>query len=164
MSLASTTKKIAVLMGSTTDWEWMQKAVEILKDFEVGFHAQVLSAHRSPQEMLDFAAAASQQGYEVLIAGAGGAAHLPGMLAARTTLPVIGVPCPVGPLAGQDALHSIVQMPKGVPVATVGIGNAANAALLAIRILAIQDKALRTKLEEFAQKQHQAAVSSKLPF
>lgn len=151
-------------MGSTTDWEWMQKGVDILKEFGVAFHAQVLSAHRSPQEMLDFAAAAVSNGYEVIIAGAGGAAHLPGMLAANTTLPVIGVPCPVGPLAGQDALHSIVQMPRGVPVATVGIGNAANGALLALRILGTTDRTIAAKLKTFAESQKQAALSSKLSF
>jgi 5-(carboxyamino)imidazole ribonucleotide mutase len=162
--MTASSPKIAVLMGSTTDAEWMQKSAEVLKEFGVAYHAQVLSAHRMPREMLDFAAAAASQGFEVLIAGAGGAAHLPGMLAASTTLPVIGVPCPVGPLAGEDALHSIVQMPKGVPVATVGIGNAANAALLALRILALKDAGLRTKLEAFAAQQKQAAQSSKLPF
>lgn len=159
-----THSKIAVLMGSTTDWEWMQKCVDVLKEFGASFHAQVLSAHRSPQEMLDFSKSAASQGYAVIIAGAGGAAHLPGMIAAATTLPVIGVPCPVGPLAGQDALHSIVQMPRGVPVATVGIGNAANAALLALRILALQDKALAAKLASYAETQKQAALSSKLEF
>lgn len=162
--MSATEPKIAVLMGSTTDWEWMQKGVEILKEFGVAFHAQVLSAHRSPQEMLDFAASAASNGYEVIIAGAGGAAHLPGMLAANTILPVIGVPCPVGPLAGQDALYSIVQMPRGVPVASVGIGNAANAALLALRILGTTDKSISAQLKAFAEKQKQAALSSKLDF
>jgi 5-(carboxyamino)imidazole ribonucleotide mutase len=156
--------KIAVLMGSTTDWEWMQKCVDVLKEFGVSFHAQVLSAHRSPQEMLDFSKSAASNGYSVIIAGAGGAAHLPGMIAAATTLPVIGVPCPVGPLAGQDALYSIVQMPRGVPVATVGIGNAANAALLALRILALQDKSLALKLTSYAETQKQTALSSKLGY
>jgi 5-(carboxyamino)imidazole ribonucleotide mutase len=154
--------RIAIVMGSTTDWEWMKNAAETLKDFGVAFHAQVLSAHRSPQEMLDFAKDAAQNGYQILIAGAGGAAHLPGMLASNTSLPVIGVPCPVGALQGQDALHSIVQMPRGVPVATVGIGNAVNAALLALRILGLEDPEIRLRLDTYRNEQRQKSLASRL--
>lgn len=140
-------------MGSSTDWEWMKAAHEILCDFEISHECEVVSAHRSPEEMLAYSKGASSKGLKVIIAGAGGAAHLPGMLASNTTLPVVGVPCPVGPLKGEDALYSIVQMPRGVPVACVGIGNAANAALLAIRILAAHDAALTSRLEAYREKQ-----------
>jgi 5-(carboxyamino)imidazole ribonucleotide mutase len=127
---------IAVLMGSNSDLPTMQAAQQVLEQFGVPHEVKVLSAHRTPEEMAEFARKAREQGYRVLIAGAGGAAHLPGMIAAHTTLPVIGVPVPHGVLQGQDALLSIVQMPKGVPVATVAIGNAFNAGLLAVQILA----------------------------
>lgn len=144
---------VSVLMGSSTDWEWMKSAHEILCEFEVSHECRVLSAHRTPEEMLSFSKTASANNLKILIAGAGGAAHLPGMLASNTVLPVIGVPCPVGYLKGEDALYSIVQMPKGVPVASVGIGNATNAALLAIRMLALEDPSLASKLESYRQNQ-----------
>lgn len=128
--------KVGVIMGSDSDYRVMQAAVQVLTDFGVEFETQVVSAHRTPSEMMDYAKTASKRGLQVIIAGAGGAAHLPGMVAAASELPVIGVPVAVGALQGQDALLSIVQMPKGVPVATVAIENAHNAALLAVQILA----------------------------
>jgi 5-(carboxyamino)imidazole ribonucleotide mutase len=137
-------------MGSDSDYPVMKAAVEVLKEFGVKHEVKIVSAHRTPVEMADFANSASQRGIRVIIAGAGGAAHLPGMVAAHSELPVIGVPVPMGHLQGQDALLSIVQMPKGVPVATVAIGNAYNAGLLAIQILAagglVQDEKLLKKL------------------
>ena len=128
--------QVAIIMGSNSDYPVMKGAEDALKEFGVSFKSQVVSAHRTPEEMVDFAKTALKKGYRVIIAGAGGAAHLPGMVAALTELPVIGVPVQNGPLQGEDALLSIVQMPKGVPVATVGIGNAYNAGLLAVKILA----------------------------
>lgn len=137
-------------MGSDSDYPVMKAAAEVLKEFGVKYEVKIVSAHRTPVEMADFANSASQRGIQVIIAGAGGAAHLPGMVAAHSELPVIGVPVPMGHLQGQDALLSIVQMPKGVPVATVAIGNATNAGLLAIQILAAggltQDAKLLKKL------------------
>ena len=127
--------QIAIIMGSDSDYAVMQGAAEALEEFGLAYTMDVVSAHRTPVEMTDFALNARKQGVRVIIAGAGGAAHLPGMVAALTELPVIGVPVPVGPLQGQDALYSIVQMPKGVPVATVAIGNAFNAGILAAQIL-----------------------------
>lgn len=145
--------EIAVIMGSQSDWETMKDACEILKQFKVNFSKHVLSAHRTPDDMRDFALNARGHGYKVIIAGAGGAAHLPGMTASFTTLPVIGVPVKSKSLDGLDSLLSIVQMPKGVPVATVSIGNAANAALLALQILSINDADLTKKLDQFREKQ-----------
>lgn len=139
---------VGVVMGSDSDWATMQAAVDVLKDFGVAFEASVKSAHRLPDEMLEYGQTAVERGLRVIIAGAGGAAHLPGMLAAVTPLPVIGVPVPLTHLDGMDSLLSIVQMPAGVPVATVGIGNARNAGLLAIRILAITDPSLSAALLE----------------
>ncbi|MBM3140428.1 MAG: 5-(carboxyamino)imidazole ribonucleotide mutase [Chloroflexi bacterium] len=133
---------VGVLMGSDSDWPVMRGAADVLSEFGVPREVRVLSAHRRSQEMLDYARAAAGRGLAVLIAGAGGAAHLPGMLAAVTTLPVIGVPVPLSGLDGLDSLLSIVQMPSGVPVATVAIGNATNAGLLAVRILATRDARL----------------------
>ncbi len=127
---------VALIMGSDSDWPVMSAAAQVLTDFDVPFEVGVYSAHRTPQRMLDFASAAAGRGLRVVIAGAGGAAHLPGMVASATTLPVIGVPVPLKNLEGLDSLLSIVQMPTGIPVATVSIGGAANAGLLAIRILA----------------------------
>ncbi len=127
---------VAVVMGSDSDWSVMSAAVEALDEFGVGAHVDVLSAHRMPQEMLSFASSAAERGVRVIIAGAGGAAHLPGMIASLTPLPVIGVPVPLAHLDGMDSLLSIVQMPAGVPVATVSIGGARNAGLLAVRTLA----------------------------
>jgi 5-(carboxyamino)imidazole ribonucleotide mutase len=127
--------KVIVAMGSQSDWAVMEKAVEVLKEFEIPHEARILSAHRTPKEVIEFAENAAQQGVRVVIAGAGGAAHLPGMIAAVTELPVIGVPVAIEPMRGEDSLWSIVQMPKGIPVATVAIDNAHNAAILAIQIL-----------------------------
>ena len=141
---------VGIAMGSDSDWPTMQAAAEVLDRFEVAHEARVLSAHRTPRAMLDWGQAAAGRGLKVVIAGAGGAAHLPGMLAAATTLPVIGVPVVLKTLDGLDSLLSIVQMPTGVPVATVAIGNAANAALLAVRILATADPRLAAALVEYA--------------
>lgn len=140
---------VAVCMGSDSDWPVMQGAAGILEDFGVPYEAMVLSAHRMPREMVDFGSSAADRGFSVIIAGAGGAAHLPGMLASLTTLPVIGVPVPLSTLDGMDSLLSIVQMPAGVPVATVAIGNARNAALLAIRILAVSDPDLASAMRGY---------------
>jgi len=155
---------IAVVMGSQSDWETMKHAALILKEFEISFEANVLSAHRMPDEMFRFAENAKTRGFRAIIAGAGGAAHLPGMLAAKTILPVLGVPVASRHLHGVDSLHSIVQMPKGIPVATFAIGEAgaANAALFAISLLALEDHALNEKLLQFRQKQTLAAQNSKL--
>lgn len=142
---------VAICMGSDSDWPVMQGAASILEDFGVEYEAMVLSAHRMPREMVDFGAAAADRGFKVIIAGAGGAAHLPGMLASLTPLPVIGVPVPLSTLDGMDSLLSIVQMPAGVPVATVAIGNARNAALLAVRVLATADEDLRQAMERYQQ-------------
>ncbi len=140
---------VGVIMGSDSDWPTMQAAAEALREFDVPYEVRVLSAHRTPQTMLDYAAVAADRGLKVIIAGAGGAAHLPGMVASATPLPVIGVPVPLKYLDGMDSLLSIVQMPAGVPVATVSIGGARNAGLLAVRILAAADSDLRAKMEEF---------------
>jgi phosphoribosylaminoimidazole carboxylase PurE protein len=140
--------EVALIMGSDSDWPIMKEAAEVLKRFDVGFEAKVVSAHRTPELMRQFAQSAQGRGLKVIIAGAGGAAHLPGMTAAWTALPVIGVPIPHGYLQGEDALLSIVQMPRGVPVATVAIGNASNAAWLALRILALSRSALAVSLEQ----------------
>ncbi len=144
-----TRPKVAVVMGSDSDFEIMRFAIDTLKRFAVPFLAQVLSAHRTPHDMITFAAKAHENGFEVIIAGAGGAAHLPGMIASATTLPVIGVPIKGSSLEGIDSLLSIVQMPSGVPVATVGVNNAANAALLAIRILSLSDGHLAGALRRY---------------
>jgi len=124
-------QEVAIVMGSDSDWPVMQEAATVLEECGISFNVDVISAHRTPDEMLEFAHGAAKAGYKVIIAGAGGAAHLPGMIAAATTLPVIGVPVPLKVLDGMDSLLSIVQMPAGIPVATVGVGNAKNAALLA---------------------------------
>lgn len=157
--------QIAVVMGSQSDWATMGKAVETLESFGLSPHTQVLSAHRMPDELFAFAESAAKNGYRVIIAGAGGAAHLPGMLAAKTTVPVLGVPVPTAHLSGQDSLYSIVQMPAGVPVATFAIGEAGaiNAALFAIAILAGDDLGLQQQLLEFRRVRHDAAASSILP-
>ncbi len=143
--------KVAIVMGSTSDWEVMKEAVEICEYFEIEYHKQVVSAHRTPELMFDFASKAKQNQFCIIIAGAGGAAHLPGMIASLTTLPVIGVPIKSKCLNGIDSLLSIAQMPGGVPVATVAINQAKNAALLAISILAITNSELSTKLIEYRQ-------------
>jgi 5-(carboxyamino)imidazole ribonucleotide mutase len=140
---------VGIVMGSDSDWPVMKAAAEALEEFGIGYEADVVSAHRMPEEMIDYGKRAHERGLSVVIAGAGGAAHLPGMLAAVTPLPVIGVPVPLKYLDGMDSLLSIVQMPAGVPVATVSIGNARNAGLLAVRILAATDPALQAKVVEF---------------
>ncbi len=151
--------RIGVVMGSSSDWETLKAAAEILTEFGVPFEAQVVSAHRMPDEMFAYAEAAQGRGVAASIAGAGGAAHLPGMLAAKTVVPVLGVPVASRHLQGVDSLHSIVQMPKGIPVATFAIGSAgaANAALFAVAMLANEDAALRDKLHAFRAKQTAAA-------
>jgi 5-(carboxyamino)imidazole ribonucleotide mutase len=156
---------VGVVMGSSSDWEVMQHAVAMLKDFGVPHEAQVISAHRMPDQMFAYAESARQRGLRAIIAGAGGAAHLPGMLAAKTIVPVLGVPVPSKYLRGEDSLLSIVQMPKGIPVSTFAIGEAgaANAALTAIAILATTDEALAVRLQDFRVKQTQAALAMKLP-
>ncbi len=140
---------VGVIMGSDSDWPTMSAAVEALREFEIGHEVRVVSAHRTPVAMLEYARGAAERGLRVIIAGAGGAAHLPGMVASATPLPVIGVPVPLRYLDGMDALLSILQMPAGVPVATVAIGGARNAGLLAVRILATSDPALRERMSAF---------------
>jgi 5-(carboxyamino)imidazole ribonucleotide mutase len=140
---------VGIVMGSDSDWPVMEAAAEALAEFEIPHEVDVVSAHRMPQAMLDYGTQAAGRGLKVIIAGAGGAAHLPGMLAAVTPLPVIGVPVPLKNLDGLDSLLSIVQMPAGVPVATVAIGNARNAGLLAVRILATADRDLRNRMTDF---------------
>jgi len=140
---------VGIVMGSDSDWPTMKAAAEALEEFDIGYEADVVSAHRMPEEMLAYGKAAHQRGLRVIIAGAGGAAHLPGMLAAVTPLPVIGVPVALKYLDGMDSLLSIVQMPAGVPVATVAVGNARNAGLLAVRILAAGDPALQQRMLDF---------------
>jgi len=156
---------IGVVMGSDSDWPTMQAAAVILKDFGVPFEAKVVSAHRTPDLLFDYAAMASERGLKAIIAGAGGAAHLPGMLAAKTTVPVLGVPVQSKALSGVDSLHSIVQMPKGIPVATFAIGEAgaANAALFAVAMLANEDTELAAKLQKFRQAQTEKVLAMKLP-
>jgi 5-(carboxyamino)imidazole ribonucleotide mutase len=151
--------KVAVLMGSASDWPTLQHAAAILAEFAVPHECRVVSAHRMPDDMFAYAESARERGLVAIIAGAGGAAHLPGMLAAKTTVPVLGVPIPSKHLNGVDSLHSIVQMPKGVPVATfaIGDGGAANAALFAVAMLAANDPALVTALEAFRARQTDAA-------
>jgi 5-(carboxyamino)imidazole ribonucleotide mutase len=146
--------QVAVVMGSDSDLPTMQPAVEMLHSFGIKAEVRVLSAHRTPLEMVEFAQAAAGRGFKVIIAGAGGAAHLPGMVASLTTLPVIGVPVQTRALSGVDSLHSIVQMPAGIPVATVAIGNGANAGLLAAQILATADGALAERVAAYRQSLH----------
>ena len=146
---AAVTPLVGIVMGSDSDWPVMEAAAIALEEFSVPHEVDVVSAHRTPHRMLEYATSASDRGLAVIIAGAGGAAHLPGMLAAATALPVIGVPVPLSRLDGMDSLLSIVQMPSGVPVATVAIGGARNAGLLAVRILATSDDTLRQKMTSF---------------
>ena len=152
---------IGVVMGSSSDWETMKHAADILTEFGVPFEARVVSAHRMPDAMFDYAEQAQARGLKAIIAGAGGAAHLPGMLAAKTLVPVLGVPVASRHLQGVDSLHSIVQMPKGIPVATFAIGTAGagNAALFAVAMLANENPALRERLEAFRQRQTAAATA-----
>ncbi|MFF2088417.1 5-(carboxyamino)imidazole ribonucleotide mutase [Nocardia sp. NPDC058176] len=147
--MSSNGPQVGLIMGSDSDWPTMEAAAEALAEFGIRFEVGVVSAHRTPQRMLDYANEAADRGLQVIIAGAGGAAHLPGMVASATPLPVIGVPVPLKYLDGMDSLLSIVQMPAGVPVATVSIGGARNAGLLAVRILAAHDPLLRTRMEHF---------------
>ena len=151
--------KVGVLMGSASDWPTLQHAAAILAEFGIAHECKVVSAHRMPDEMFAYASSARERGLVAIIAGAGGAAHLPGMLAAKTSVPVLGVPVPSQHLSGVDSLHSIVQMPKGVPVATfaIGDGGAANAALFAVAMLAVNDKALADKLDAYRARQTEAA-------
>ena len=148
---------VAIIMGSDSDWPTMEAAANILDEFGISYTAEVISAHRMPDEMAEFAKGAASNGFKVIIAGAGGAAHLPGMVASLTALPVIGVPVPLANLEGMDSLLSIVQMPAGIPVATVGIGNAKNAGILAARILAVSNKDLLVKVENAMQRLNQEA-------
>jgi 5-(carboxyamino)imidazole ribonucleotide mutase len=154
-----------VVMGSASDWDTMRHACEMLEQFGIAFEARVLSAHRMPDEMFAYAKTARERGLKLLIAGAGGAAHLPGMLAAKTTLPVLGVPVATRHLGGQDSLYSIVQMPKGVPVATFAIGaaGAANAGIFAARILSIHETAIAAALERYANAERERALAMELP-
>ena len=157
--------QIGVVMGSSSDWDTMQHAVEILQHFGITHEARVVSAHRMPDDMFAYAEAAAGRGLKAIIAGAGGAAHLPGMIAAKTTVPVLGVPVASRHLQGVDSLHSIVQMPKGIPVATFAIGTAgaANAALFAVALLANENPALRQRLEAFRAAQTEVARNMALP-
>jgi 5-(carboxyamino)imidazole ribonucleotide mutase len=157
--------QVGVVMGSSSDWDTLQHAVAILQEFGIAHEARVVSAHRMPDDMFAYAQGAAARGLKAIIAGAGGAAHLPGMLAAKTVVPVLGVPVPSRHLLGVDSLHSIVQMPKGIPVATFAIGaaGAANAALFAVAMLANGDAALRAKLEAFRQRQTEEARNMSLP-
>jgi len=156
---------VGIVMGSNSDWPVMQKAVEQLEAFGIPYEAKVVSAHRTPDLLTDYAVTAKAKGLSCIIAGAGGAAHLPGMLAANTTIPILGVPVPSKYLKGQDSLLSIVQMPKGIPVATFAIGEAgaANAALFAIAQLATSDAGLAEKLIQFRLKQHEQVLAMTLP-
>ena len=156
---------VGIVMGSDSDWPTMQAAAVILKDFGVAFEARVVSAHRTPDLLYEYAEQAGSRGLKAIIAGAGGAAHLPGMLAAKTIVPVLGVPVQSRALSGVDSLHSIVQMPKGIPVATFAIGEAgaANAALFAVAMLATEDAALNEKLQAFRKAQTEKVLAMKLP-
>jgi len=157
--------KVGVVMGSESDWDVMQHAARVLKDFGVAFESQVVSAHRTPDRMFEYAERARDRGLQCIIAGAGGAAHLPGMIASKTTLPVLGVPVPSKHLAGQDSLYSIVQMPKGIPVATFAIGEAGahNAGLFAVSLLAAADATLAAKLADYRAKLREQVAAMQLP-
>jgi 5-(carboxyamino)imidazole ribonucleotide mutase len=157
--------QIGVVMGSSSDWDTMQHAVQILQQFGIGFEARVVSAHRMPDDMFAYAEAAAGRGLKAIIAGAGGAAHLPGMLAAKTTVPVLGIPVQSKALSGVDSLHSIVQMPKGIPVATFAIGpaGAANAALFVVAMLGVNNLDMRLELEAFRRDQTETARNMVLP-
>jgi 5-(carboxyamino)imidazole ribonucleotide mutase len=156
---------VGVIMGSQSDWDVMQHAVKVLKDFGIPHEARVVSAHRTPDTMFEYAETARDRGLQCIIAGAGGAAHLPGMIASKTTLPVLGVPVPSRHLAGQDSLYSIVQMPKGIPVATFAIGEAgaANAGLFAVSLLAGNDRALLEKLAAWREQLREQVAAMQLP-
>ncbi len=153
---------VGIIMGSISDWEHMKGASEILEEFGIPHEKRVVSAHRTPELMYEYARTARDRGIEVIIAGAGGAAHLPGMVASLTTLPVIGVPVPTRHLSGVDSLYSIVQMPAGVPVATVAIGNSTNAGLLALRILSVKYPDVARKLEDYREKLKEKVKNMKI--
>ena len=157
--------KIGIIMGSNSDWPVMRHAAQFLEQFGITYEARVVSAHRTPDLMFEYAETARERGIQAIIAGAGGAAHLPGMVAAKTTLPVLGVPVPSKYLRGEDSLLSIVQMPKGIPVATFAIGEAgaANAALFAVSLLSNHDPELAAKLADFRERQKQAVLEMELP-
>jgi len=157
--------KIGIIMGSNSDWPVMEHAARVLREFGIDYEARVVSAHRTPDLMFEYAQTARERGIQAIIAGAGGAAHLPGMVAAKTTVPVLGVPVPSKYLRGEDSLLSIVQMPKGIPVATFAIGEAgaANAALFAVSLLANHNPALAEKLTQFRETQKQAVLTMELP-
>ena len=159
------TPKVGIIMGSQSDWATMREAAQILADFAVAFECEVVSAHRTPDKLFDYAKAAKGKGLQVIIAGAGGAAHLPGMCARQTALPVLGLPVKSSTLSGWDSLLSIVQMPKGVAVGTLAIGTAGafNAGLLAIQILALHDENLATQLDAFRTKQTQTVLANPIP-
>lgn len=156
-------KHVAIIMGSDSDWPVMEAAAKVLDECGISYEAKVVSAHRTPDEMMSFAKGAASAGFKVVIAGAGGAAHLPGMVAAATTLPVIGVPVPLKYLDGMDSLLSIVQMPAGIPVATVGIGNAKNAGLLAARIIGSSDTSVAAKVAELMESAKEESLSKRVP-
>lgn len=155
---------VAIIMGSKTDWETMRQASEMLAQFDIPHESRIISAHRAPDALFEYVTAAESRGVRVIIAGAGGAAHLPGVVAAKTTLPVLGVPLQTKALQGLDSLLSIVQMPKGIPVGTLAIGDAgaANAALFAVAILALADPSMKKKLVEFREKQTAKVLAEKL--
>jgi len=161
MSFNAAPARIAIVMGSKSDWATMQFTAEILTSLNVPFHTEVVSAHRTPDKLFSFAEQAADQGFQVIIAGAGGAAHLPGMIAAKTLVPVLGVPVQSAALSGLDSLYSIVQMPRGIPVGTLAIGKAgaANAALLAAQILALHDAELATRMQNWRQAQTDEVLS-----
>ncbi|MBV4366115.1 5-(carboxyamino)imidazole ribonucleotide mutase [Erwinia sp. BNK-24-b] len=165
MSSNAAPARIAIVMGSKSDWATMQFAADILTSLAVPFHCEVVSAHRTPDKLFSFAEQAAENGFQVIIAGAGGAAHLPGMLAAKTLVPVLGVPVQSAALSGVDSLYSIVQMPRGIPVGTLAIGKAgaANAALLAAAILALHDKELATRLSDWRQAQTDEVLNNPDP-
>ncbi len=155
--------RVAIVMGSDSDYSTMKEAAKVLSQFGIPYEISIVSAHRTPQKMTKFAQTARGKGIFVIIAGAGGAAHLPGMIAAQTELPVIGVPVPIGPLQGQDALLSIVQMPKGVPVATVAIGNAWNAGILAAQILGVGNKVYLDRILQYKKEMRDQVLAKELP-
>ena len=163
--MTNSSAQIAIVMGSKSDWETMREATNILDELKVPYHVEVVSAHRTPDKLFSFAETAQQNGYKVIIAGAGGAAHLPGMIAAKTLVPVLGVPVKSSMLSGVDSLYSIVQMPKGIPVGTLAIGpaGAANAGLLAAQILAMWDSKLLSRLQTFRDNQTNTVLENPDP-
>jgi 5-(carboxyamino)imidazole ribonucleotide mutase len=159
----NSTPKVAIIMGSQSDYPVMIEAVKVLQEFNIEFESRIVSAHRTPELMYSFAVESVSKGFQIIIAGAGGSAHLPGMVASLTTLPVIGVPVESKAMKGIDSLYSIVQMPPGIPVATMAINGAKNAGLLAVRILALEDNQLNTKLQKYIQNQTQLVIDNSIP-